>query len=159
MPVHADVVQHLVAGERLERITVVIGPRPVLLGNPGALTNRGIDKTVRQGLRPGRLLEGVAAAPFEVVPGVGQALPLGVGQLVGVRPVPYRPRCVVEVDAREPFGVPQGELGRDGRSPVPALSAEPLVPEAGHEYRPRLGDPRRTPAGLGRLSAEPEPGQ
>src|SRR3954451_19321583 len=65
-PVQADVVEHLVVAERVDRVAPMVGPGPVLLGDPGGLADRRVDQPVPDGLRPGGLLECVRRTPLAV---------------------------------------------------------------------------------------------
>jgi hypothetical protein len=87
----------------------------------------------------------------------GQRGLLALGQVVTV--LARADRHHVEVDADHPVGVVGAERRRDGRAPVPALGAEALVAEGGHQLRPGDRDALHVPAGAGRLVAEPVAGQ
>src|SRR4029450_5969695 len=62
-PVEHDVVEQLVAGERVLGVAGAVRPRPELLHDPGALACGRVDQPVAEGLRAGRLLGRGAGAP------------------------------------------------------------------------------------------------
>ena len=51
------------------------------------------------------------------------------------------------------------QVRRHARTPITALSAEAVVAETAHQFRPRVGDARNAPSGLDRFPAPPVTGQ
>src|SRR6266480_5367988 len=131
----------------------MVGPRPILLGDPRGLADRRVDERVADGLRPRALLERVPGAPLEHLAQGRQRALLELGEVVerlGVGPDDRH----VDVHAGDVLGVPLTERARHRRPPVAALRAVTLVPEARHERRPRVGDAVDVPAWFGWLAAE-----
>jgi hypothetical protein len=141
-----------------------VRPLPELLDDPGQLADRRVRERVREGLRPGGLLVEVAGPVAEPL---GPSAPRGEHSLAffGAQRLEFLGGrlggrlCAgqqVEVDADDSVAVDAAQFAGDGRTPVAALGAEPLVAQARHELDPGVGDPACLPAGLPSGPGEPE---
>ena len=154
-PVEHQVVEQLVARERVLGVPVAVGPGPELLDDPGAQGGRRVHQGVADRLRTGRVLARVARVPFRGVLERGERGALAVrsrsssvcgsgGASGGVRWMPAT--CAASMLRRCACA--------DARAPVAALRAVALVAELAISVRPGGRDPLDAPAGLRRLVAE-----
>src|SRR5918993_246063 len=162
-PVQGDVVEHVVAGEVAGRLPVDERPRDLVVGvrvvvdHPGGQRDRGVEQAVADRLRPGGLLQEVAAAvgPERRDRVGGRALLLGVGGLGAAQ----RGDEQVRVDADQPLRRLAAHRVGDSGTDVATLRHVAGVAEAIHQLRPRAGDTGGLPAELGGLAGEAVAGQ
>ena len=145
-PVHRDVVEQLVAGQRVLDVVTAVRPPPELLEDPRRLSGRRVDQAVADRLGPRALLFRVAGVPVLVeLRRLDRLLLLRreVGQQVGRRPHGRH----VGVDRLAAAEVLGPDHRRHRRAPVAALGDERVVAEHGHQLVPCGGDPFDTPSG------------
>ncbi len=154
-PVHHQVVEQLVLGERPLDVAVAVGPGAELLDDPRRQPGGGVVERVPHRLGLGRLLLHVAGVHRVVRAHAVEEPLLLEGDVLGHRD---RGRHV-EVDARAVLGVGERDLARHEVAPVAALRDVAVVAEPRHELGPRPCDAARVPAALDGGSGEPVAGE